>query len=75
MPLDTVIYVLVAIVFYVAALAVVRLIERRLGRSFANRPLIFLVVFLVLLVVVLKLAGFEGILEVFQGRGGVGAPS
>jgi predicted PurR-regulated permease PerM len=57
MSWDLLLYIGVAIALYVAADWVVGLVERRLGRRFANRQLLFLVVLLVLLVVGLKLLG------------------
>lgn len=57
MSWELLLYVGVAIALYVAADRIVGLVERRVGRRFANRQLLFLVVLLVLLVVGLKLLG------------------
>jgi hypothetical protein len=58
MSLDIVLYVAVAIALYVFAVQIVRLVERRFGRQFGNRSLVFMLIFLVLLVAGLKIIGF-----------------
>ncbi len=55
---DVILYIAVAVGLYVAAVQIVRLVERRVGRQFGNRQLVFTLIFLVLLVAGLKLAGF-----------------
>lgn len=59
MNLDVVLYVAVAITLYIAAVQLVALVERRVGRQFGNRQLVFTLIFLVLLVVGLRLSGFH----------------
>lgn len=58
MNLDVVLYIAVAVALYLAAMQIVRLVERRVGRQFGNRQLVFTLIFLVLLVAGLKLVGF-----------------
>ena len=65
MSFDTVLYVAVAIALYLVAVQIVRLLERRIGRPLGNRSLVFLVVFLILVVVGLKLADLPGFSGVF----------
>jgi hypothetical protein len=59
MSLDVALYIGLAITLYVAAVGIVRFVERRVGRDFGNRSLVFLAVFLVLLLIGLKLTGFD----------------
>lgn len=66
MSLDVLLYVAMAVALYVAAVAIVRFVERRLGREFGNRSLVFLAVFLLLLVAGLKLIGFPQFFAAFR---------
>lgn len=61
MDLELLLLVALAAAMYVIADRIVRLIEKRVGQGFRHRPLLFLVVFLVLLLIGLKLIGFPRI--------------
>lgn len=64
MTLDVILYIVVAIALYVAADRIVGLLERRAGRRFGNRSLLFMIIVLVLLVVGLKLVGIPGLRQI-----------
>lgn len=65
MSLDVVLYVAVAIALYLVAGRIMRLVERRLGRQFGNRSLVFILIFLMLLVAGLKVIGFPRLFSTF----------
>lgn len=58
MDLQLLLYVAIATALYVVTDRIVRVIERRTGRTFRHRSLLFVIVVLVLLLAGLKLTGF-----------------
>jgi len=61
MDLDVVLYIGIAVALYVVAERGVRFLERRTGRRFASRPLLFMAIFLAFLVLALWLLGVRGL--------------
>ena len=61
MDLDVVLYIAIGIALYVIAERGVRVIERRTGRRFGSRSLLFMVIFLVFMVLALWLVGLPGL--------------
>ena len=61
MDLDVVLYIAIAVALYVIAERSVRVLERRTGRRFGNRSLLFMVIFLGFMVLALWLVGVPGL--------------
>lgn len=61
MDLDVVLYIAIAVALYVIAERGVSFLERRTGRRFGNRSLLFMAIFLAFMLLALWLLGIRGL--------------